>query len=163
MSVTFSHRGDVHSPGKVEVCFPGGIVESIQLTVFFESPFWVAVVECHSQGTYRVLRRVFGAEPSDAVIHQFVLFELFQLQIQTEMKESTSRMSLYKNPKRLQREAQKAVQEKGIGTKAQMALQLELKHQKQENKICSRLNREADAKRRFALRQEKRKEKHKGH
>jgi hypothetical protein len=138
-------------------------VESIQLTVFFESPFWVAVAEFHCEGNYHVLRRVFGSEPSNAEVHQFVLFELFQLPVQTEMKTTAFRISQHLNPKRLKREAQKAVSLKGVGTKAQMTLQMDLENRKKEKRIRSRLEREAEAKHQFALRQEKRKEKHKGH
>ena len=66
------------------------------------------------------------------------------------------------NPKRLQKQIRKATEEKGVGTKAQQALKLQQEQNKTERKILTRERREAEAQRRFALRQQKRKEKHRG-
>ena len=67
------------------------------------------------------------------------------------------------NPKRMQRQIQKSLQNTGIGTKAQQALQLQREQGKEARKKVSRKEREAEADRQFALRQEKRREKHKSH
>ena len=67
------------------------------------------------------------------------------------------------NPKRQQREARKQTAAVGIGTKAQQALQLQREERKLTRKTVSREQREAEQERRFALRQQKRKEKHRGH
>ena len=67
------------------------------------------------------------------------------------------------NPKRMQRQIQRSLQNTGIGTKAQQALQLQREQDKAARSRRSREDREAEADRQFALRQEKRRENHKGH
>ena len=67
------------------------------------------------------------------------------------------------NPKRMQRETKKQIQGIGIGTKSQQALKLQQEQNKQERKVRSRGKREADELRMFELKQQKKREKHKGH
>ena len=66
------------------------------------------------------------------------------------------------NPKRKHREARKQSQVSGIGTKSQQALQLQREENKLERKIISREIKEAEKQRQFELKQQKRKEKHRG-
>ena len=66
------------------------------------------------------------------------------------------------NPKRIQREVRKQLQNTGIGTKSQQALKLQQEQLKTERKTVSREQREADKQRQFELKQQKRKEKHRG-
>ena len=68
-----------------------------------------------------------------------------------------------RNPKRTQREAKKQMQETGIGTKSQQALKLQQEQNKRERKVISHEKREAAQLRKFELRQQKKREKHKGH
>ena len=56
----------------------------------------------------------------------------------------------------------KQVQNIGIGTKSQQALKLQQEQLKTERKIVSREQREAEKQRQFELKQQKRKEKHRG-
>lgn len=66
------------------------------------------------------------------------------------------------NPKRMQREINSQLQNKGIGTKAQQALKLQHVQGKVKSKLHRRENKEAEKERQFILRQEKKKAKHKG-
>ena len=66
------------------------------------------------------------------------------------------------NPKRMQREINNQLQDRGIGTKAQQALKLQHEQNKLERKTKSREQREAEKERQYALRQEKKKAKHRG-
>lgn len=66
------------------------------------------------------------------------------------------------NPKRVQREVRKQVQNTGIGTKSQQVLKLQQEQLKTERKIVSRERREEEKQRQFELKQQKRKEKHRG-
>ena len=66
------------------------------------------------------------------------------------------------NPKRRQRNARKQLERTGIGTKSQQALQMQLEQNKQERKLKSREQKLAEVERQFALKQQKKKEKHKG-
>ena len=67
------------------------------------------------------------------------------------------------NPKRIQREAKKQMLETGIGTKSQQAWKLQQEQNKQERKEKKRKKKEAEEQRMFELKQQKKREKHKGH
>ncbi|MFG6320260.1 MAG: YjdF family protein [Lachnospiraceae bacterium] len=131
-----------------------------KLTVFFEEPFWVGVFERVSDGNLSVCKVTFGAEPKDYEIYDFVLKNYYQLRfspaVETDVKEAG------RNPKRVQREVRKQVQNAGIGTKSQQALKLQQEQLKTERKIVSREQREIEKHRQFELKQQKRKEKHRG-
>ncbi|WP_418751563.1 YjdF family protein [Frisingicoccus sp.] len=131
-----------------------------KLTVFFEEPFWVGVFECVSDGKLSVCKITFGAEPKDYEIYDFILKNYYRLRfsaaVATEVKEAS------RNPKRVQREVRKQVQNIGIGTKSQQALKLQQEQLKNERKTVSREEREAEKQRQFELKQQKRKEKHRG-
>ena len=131
-----------------------------KLTVFFEDPFWVGMFECVSDGKLSVCKVMYGAEPKDYEIYDFILKNYYRLRyspaVATDVKEAG------RNPKRKQREVRKQVQDLGIGTKSQQALKLQQEQLKIERKIVSRKHREAEKQRQFELRQQKRKEKHRG-
>ena len=80
----------------------------------------------------------------------------FSPAVATDVKETG------RNPKRIQREVRKQVQNAGISTKSQQALKLQQEQLKTERKTVSREQREAEKQRQFELKQQKRKEKHKG-
>ena len=100
------------------------------------------------------------AEPKDYDIYDFVLKIYYQvrfsLAVATDVKEAG------RNPKRVQREAQKQIQNTGIGTKSQQALKLRQEQLKTKRRAASREQREAEKQRQFELKQQKRKEKHRG-
>ena len=103
----------------------------------------------------------FGAEPKDYEIQEYIQRYYFSLKfspaVDTVVKETK------RNPKRIQREAKKQMQETGIGTKSQQALKLQQEQNKQERKVRSREKREEDQLRMFELKQQKKREQHKGH
>ena len=66
------------------------------------------------------------------------------------------------NPKRLQREVKKQSKQVGIGTKSQLALQKQREEMKLERKKESKQIRELENRRKFELKQAKRKQKHRG-
>ena len=68
-----------------------------------------------------------------------------------------------RNPKRMQREVRRQMQETGIGTKSQQALKLQQEQNKQERKIRSKEKKEVEELRMFEIKQQKKREKHKGH
>lgn len=133
-----------------------------KLTVFFEEPFWIGLYERESDGKYEVCKITFGAEPKDYEVYQFLLDNWRQLRFSPSI-EAAAIDERRRNPKRMQREAQKAIQNTGIGTKAQQALKLQQEQGKLARKVRSKEQRETEAERQFQLRQEKRKEKHRGH
>jgi hypothetical protein len=134
----------------------------IKLTVFFEEPFWVGVFEKEADGRYETAKVVFGSEPKDYEIYEWIRLRYnglrFTRPIQTEER------SIYKvNPKRLQRRIQQEVGRTGIGTKAQQAMKLEHEALKQEHKVLSKEYRDALEQTKFEQRLQKKKEKKKGH
>lgn len=132
-----------------------------KLTVYFEDPFWVGVYERECKGSYEVCKITFGAEPKDCEIYEFLLKNWSQLKFSPSIQSVLS-IDRKINPKRMQRNIHKDLQQ-GIGTKAQQALKLQQEHRKQERRTFAKAVRNQNALRRFALRQEKRKAKHKGH
>ena len=66
------------------------------------------------------------------------------------------------NPKRRQREARKQVERAGVGTKAQQAMSAGYEQRKEDRKADARDRRKEEAALRFALKQQKRKQKHRG-
>ena len=109
-----------------------------KLTVCFEAPFWICLYERSGGGSYEACKLTFGAEPGDQEVYAV-------------------------NPKRARREVRRQTRPSAIGTKAQQALALQREKGKEARASRSRQQREAEEARRFALRREKRKEKHKGH
>ena len=86
-----------------------------KLTVFFDEPFWVGVFERVSDGKLSVCKVTFGAEPKDYEVYEFVLKNYYRLRfspaVATDVKEAG------RNPKRVQREVRKQVQNTGIKAK----------------------------------------------
>ena len=132
------------------------------LTVLFEDPFWAGIYERREGRTYQVCKITFGAEPRDYEVYAFLLEHWRHLPFSPSM-EGAAPEERRINPKRMQRQIRKSLQNTGIGTKAQQALQLQREQGKEARKKASRAEREAEADRQFALRREKQREKHEGH
>ena len=132
-----------------------------KLTVFFEEPFWVGIFEHIEDGKLSAAKVTFGAEPKDYEVQEYIQKYYFRLQFSPAV--ATVVKEVKRNPKRMQRDAKRQMQETGIGTKSQQALKLQQEQNKQERKLRSRKKKEADDLRMFALKQQKKKEKHRGH
>ena len=134
---------------------------SRKLTVYFEDPFWVGVFERISDGKLSVCKVTFGAEPKDYEVWDFVLRcysrLMFSPAVEARLKPAA------RNPKRRLRDAKKQTQSVGIGTKSQQALQMQQEEKKLSRRKDSRTAKEARKEQRFQLKQQKRKEKHRGH
>jgi len=132
-----------------------------KLTVFFEDPFWVGVFERIEGGRLSACKVTFGGEPKDYDVLRYVLDHYHELAfsppVVSEVRERAD------NPKRRQRAAAREMQPAGVGTKSQQALQAQRELMKAERKTISREARELEAQRRFELRQQKKKEKKRGH
>ena len=132
-----------------------------KLTVFFDDPFWVGVFERIEGGRLSAFKVTFGAEPKDYEVWAYVLRHYGELKFSPAVEAGTRQRA--DNPKRRQREAGKQMERTGIGTKSQQALQMQLEQNKRERKVKSREQKLAEAERQFALKQRKKREKHKGH
>lgn len=132
-----------------------------RLIVYFEDPFWVGVFERTIDSKLSVAKATFGAEPKDNDILEFINQNYYHLHFSPEIEMTVKETK--KNPKRAQRDAKKQTLETGIGTKSQHALKLQQEQNKLERKCKSREQKEAENQRLFELKQEKKREKHKGH
>ena len=133
----------------------------LTLTVYFDEPFWVGVFERTEDGRLSVCKVTFGAEPKDYEVWAFVLEHYHQLTFSPAVEADIRQAA--DNPKRRQRNAGKQMARTGVGTKSQQALQMQLEQNKQERRAKSREQKLAEAERLFALKQQKKREKHKGH
>lgn len=135
-------------------------MDTAKLTVFFEEPFWVGVFESVCDGKLSVCRVVFGGEPKDYEVYELVQARYHHLEFSPAVDAEVK--ALPQNPKRLQREARKQTQAAGIGTRSQQALKLQQEQGKFRRKTVSRERREVEEQRKFALKQQKKREKHRG-
>ena len=132
-----------------------------KLTVYFEEPFWVGIFERIEDGKLFVAKVTFGAEPKDYEVLEYV--QKYYVSLKFSPAVDTVVKDIKRNPKRMQREARRQMQETGIGTKSQQALKLQQEQYKQERKIRSKEKKEAEEQRMFEMKQQKKREKHKGH
>ena len=78
-----------------------------KLTIFFENPFWVGVFEKVIDKRLTVCKIVFGSEPKDYEIYDFVLKEYDNLKFSETVRIKQKKKS--ENPKRLQREIRRSL------------------------------------------------------
>lgn len=137
------------------------IISSSVLTVLFEEPFWVGIYERRSCGGLQVSKVVFGSEPKDLEIYERFLSDFSSLRF-TECFEDFEKAKKVVNPKRMQRIIKAQTKCKGIGTKAQNALKLQHELDKDEFHQRKKVRDREEEQRKFELRRNRRKEKHKG-
>ena len=132
-----------------------------KLTIYFEDPFWVGVFERIENRKLSVAKVTFGVEPKDYDVLEFINRNYYHLQFSPAVEMVVK--DTKKNPKRAQRDAKKQTMETGIGTKSQQALKLQQEQNKLARKERSKKEREEESDRLFEMKQQKKKEKHKGH
>ena len=130
-------------------------------TVLFQPPFWVGVAERWEEGGYSAARVVFGAEPTDARLYEWLLREWHRLDF-SPAEEGARPVPERKNPKREQREARAATQARGISTRAQEALSRQREQEGLARQAESRRKRKEEADRKFLLRKQKKRAKKRG-
>jgi len=146
---------------KVNLKKADGMAIKTSLTILFENPFWIGLYERIDNEKYEVCKITFGAEPKDYEVYDFLLYNWNKLRFSPPVRTDNVEERRI-NPKRMQREISGQLQDKGIGTKAQQALKLQHEQGKIERKIQNREQEEAEKERQYALRQEKKKAKHRG-
>jgi len=134
---------------------------SSTLTVYHDGQFWVGLVEHIEDGKLSVARIVFGAEPSDEEVLQFVVRRWEKVIFYGDEKPEAPKLT--KNPKRRMRNAAKALKRPAMSTKAQQALAEQREAFKREGAQARKARREEEKQVRFKRRAEKRKQKHRGH
>lgn len=133
----------------------------IKLQVCFEDPFWIGIFEKMEDTSLYVCKVTFGPEPKDYEVAQFIKLNYDKLKF-SQPVDYISRVAECKNPKRMQREVRRQIQNAGTSTKSQLALAQLLEQSKLERKDRRKRNKEAEEKKQFEARQQKKKEKHRG-
>ena len=137
-------------------------VSKTTLTVYFDPPFWVGLFQRVDETGRRVCKVTLGGEPRDQEVLDFLMRHWGDLRFSPPVAGEKEAARL-PNPKRMRREAIRATQAVGTGTKAQQALQLQREQMKADRKTVSKARREEQRERKLTLRQEKRRQKHRGH
>lgn len=137
---------------------------SSTLTVYFDGQFWVGMAELVEKGQLRACRIVFGAEPSNEEVLDFVLSRWMKLDfsapIAQEIQHGPADAS---NPKRRKRQAAKALRQRSGSTKAQQAISEQREAEAELRKEKASERRALKARERFEQKTEKRKQKRRGH
>ena len=121
---------------------------SLSFTVFFEDPFWIGLFEYREQQLLYLKRIVFGSEPSEQVVYEWLKGCWYSISFQAPVET-------------VQREARKA-QDTGLSlTKSQLAVKQQQEERAELKAERRKENREGQ-KEAFRLRQMKKKAKHKG-
>lgn len=131
--------------------------------VYFDGQYWVGLVLEESENHRRVGRFIFGDEPSPNQIFEWakkgcpglILTEV----LPGEDQDQPSRV----NPKRLQREARRALENKGLGSFAQDQIRKAIEKNKKTSQTKSREKRLIEERARFDKLQLKKKKKKRGH
>jgi hypothetical protein len=136
---------------------------SLNLTVFFEDPFWVGLFSIVEGQLVRYCRVVFGGEPSDIEIYQYLHSNYRNLQFSEALQVYIEEPKI-KNPKRRQREANRKLQQTPGEKKSYAVIKQTLQSQQKEiHQIVRKQNTLEHEEYVHKLKQIKRKEKHKGH
>jgi hypothetical protein len=133
-------------------------------TILFEGRFWIGIFERKDPEAYAVARHILGAEPSDAEVHAFVLNSWQALKFTAPITDSEVHIKR-KNFKRRQKEIRKLVGSLPAHplTYAEDVLRQELEKKKKQRVFQSSQEKREKARQQFLLKQEKRKQKQRGH
>ncbi|CAH1191181.1 MULTISPECIES: YjdF family protein [Paenibacillus] len=137
----------------------------MKLTVLFDESckYWIGVVEQEEQGRLKACRHIFGNEPRDSEILEFVGKNMMELMSLTKVGTDTKRRkSTRVNPKRLARQASKEIAQRGLSSHAQEAIKLDLESRKLQRKVQNRQQILEENERKYQLRVQKAKKKHRG-
>lgn len=137
----------------------------VKATLFYEKRFWVGLFERTDKEGYAVARHIFGGEPADQEVYEFILNNYQNLKF-GELKDIQIQIQRM-NPKRVQREIRKEMDKLKETTQpstlAQDYMREEIEKNKLIKKTTTRAENQARKEEQFALKQEKKKEKHRGH
>ncbi|GAB1801534.1 YjdF family protein [Priestia megaterium] len=136
----------------------------MSLTIYHDGQFWVGIIEVVEDGKLRAFRYVFGTEPKDTEILDFIYYKLLNIINQSVHSgidvEGKSDKKI--NPKRLQRQVAKQINKVGVSTKAQEAMKQEYEEKKKSKKKRAKQYGEELKDQKYLMKKQKAKAKHKG-
>ncbi|WP_182007549.1 YjdF family protein [Priestia aryabhattai] len=136
----------------------------MSLTIYHDGQFWVGIIEVVEDGKLRAFRYVFGAEPKDTEILNFIYYRLLDIINQSvhsglDVKRKSDKKI---NPKRLQCQVAKERNKVGVSTKAEEAIKQEYEEKKKSKKKKVKQYREELKEQKYLKKKQKAKAKHKG-
>ncbi|NPC93435.1 YjdF family protein [Bacillus sp. WMMC1349] len=136
----------------------------MKLTIYYDGQFWIGIIEVVKNGKLKAYRHMFGHEPNDEQVIDFIHHQLLQIISQSEQEGMTIKPRSKKkiNPKRLQRKISKEMKNIGVSTKAQIAIKQEFEAKKEQKKKHNKQMREKIKEQKYLLRKQKAKAKHRG-
>jgi Protein of unknown function (DUF2992). len=135
----------------------------MRLIIFFDGQFWIGLVERITQSGFYTEKFIFGSEPKDGEILNFVNNELIsRINILPADMQSNVFEERKINPKRLKKLARLEMAKSAVSTKSQDALRLKMEaSKKQKNSLTKKqIEEKKQLKRNIAVL--KKKQKHKG-
>lgn len=138
-----------------------------EFTLYFDGQFWVGVIERHEADRVRAVRIVFGAQPSDAELYEFLLTHanalLCRLDEAAWASDIGQHQATHHNPKRAQRQASHLARRALPSTASQAAIQAERERTAQERASMTRQKKRQKAEEKRQLARLKAKARHRGH
>ncbi|MFV5316707.1 YjdF family protein [Priestia megaterium] len=136
----------------------------MSLTIYHDGQFWIGIIEVVEGGKLKAFRYVFGAEPKDTEVLDFIYYRLLDVLNQSvhsglDVKRKSNKKV---NPKRLQRQVAKEINKIGISTKAQEAMKQEYEEKKKSRKKKAKQYREELKEQKYLMKKLKAKARHKG-
>ena len=133
------------------------------LIVYFDGQFWNGIIERETEEGFFASRYIFGTEPKEGEILDFVNTKLLKvISAQTRCIE-TEKIEVKKiSPKRLIKLAAKEMKKQPVSSKSQEAMQLQQEENKTERKAETKEEREIKKELKRKIKTEKAKNKHKG-
>lgn len=140
-------------------------VYTVKATIKLENSLWVGIFERDDNEGYAVTRYIFGSEPTDPELYEFVTTHYYELKF-SEPHGNINLLIKRKKYKRVLRDVRKEMKKLSSGTqttRAQEVLRLELEKNKKVKKTITKQQKEAERDEKFNLRQIKKKKKMRGH
>ncbi len=135
----------------------------MQLTILFDDPYYVGLLEIEREGLLYAARHIFGADPSDQEVFEFVRRDLLPLQARMTVGIPVEAGTMKRvNPKRMQREVRRQVAQQGISSKAHEAMRAQIEQNKVERHQITREQREAQKLHKREVARLKARERHRG-
>lgn len=133
------------------------------LTITFDGSFYQGVFEVHDQKNYSIAKITLGSSLPKTSMLINLINQRYRLLHFYQINDNKNQVIKNTNPKRVQRQAAKAVKKTQISTKAQTALKQQLNLKKGELKKQQSKNKKKIAIDRFQKKQIKKIKKHQGH
>lgn len=136
----------------------------MKLTIFYDGQFYVGLIETISDNKFKAYRFVFGTEPNDHEVLDFIYKDLQRIIEKHEQNGIPINNIQEKkmNPKRLQRKAAKELKQTTFSSKAQEALNAEYELRKKKRVVKNKQLLEKQKQYKRDLKVQKAKNKRKG-